>query len=250
MIKPKKTRVDLLLCEKGLVSTRTKAQSLIMAGLVFVGTQRVEKPSETFSDDTVFFIKQDLHPFVGRGGVKLKAALDHFAIDVKDTCCMDVGASTGGFSDCLFQSGAKKIVAIDVGYGQMDYKLRQDPRMVLFERENFRHFDFNKIEDKIDIVVVDVSFISLSLIIPKIAELFQSQKSEKGLVLMLVKPQFEAGPDKVDKGGIVKNKAVQLECVEKIKAECLKSKWNVRGNIPSPILGAEGNQEYILMAEL
>lgn len=271
----KKIRVDQLLVDQNLAITCAKAQALIMSGCVYVGSQQIKKPSELFLCKTKFDIKGKGHPYVGRGGVKLKAALDAFAIFPKNKICLDIGVSTGGFTDCLLQEGAKKVYAVDVGYGQLDWKLRQDSRVILFEKTNFRYFDVNLIHEKIDLVVVDVSFISLDKIIPKIKEIFShcpsplplsprrgerplppplregvqgEGESIHSIVIFLIKPQFEVEPEFVEKGGIVRNELKRMECVQKITNLVLENKMKLIGSIPSPLLGNDGNQEYLLAA--
>ncbi|MBI2340404.1 MAG: TlyA family RNA methyltransferase [Deltaproteobacteria bacterium] len=279
VIAHKKIRADQLLVHQGLAPTRTKAQNLVMSGAVFCGTQKIEKPSQLFWPETELILKGKDHPYVSRGGVKLKGAIDHFKIAVKDKVCLDVGASTGGFTDCLLKEGAKKVYAVDVGYGQLDWSLRNDPRVVVIERTNFRNFDPNILSDPIDLVTVDVSFISLTKIIPKILEVFVFQErvmsaggsrtsrsrapSRRGReredpqtagpvpeVIALIKPQFEVGKKFVGKGGIVKDKAKQKECVEKISEFFRERGLKILGALPSPILGQDGNQEFLLIATL
>lgn len=248
--KNKKIRVDQLLVDQALAPTRTKAQSLIMAGLVYCGEVRIEKSSELFSSDTFLTVKQKEHPFVGRGGVKLQAALTHFKIDAADKICLDVGASTGGFTDCLLQSGAKKVYAVDVGHGQFDWKLRNNPRVVLYEKNNFRYFDVNLITEPVDIVVMDVSFISVKKLIPKVVEIFcrgeASSSASSRTMILLIKPQFEVGRAHVGKGGIVKDEKAKEECVKSIKQFCEENGFNIIGLIPSPLLGQDGNEEFLL----
>ncbi len=250
----KKIRVDHLLVQKGLAPTRSKAQSYILAGVVLAGpagaeTQRVDKASELFSAETEFIIKQKDHEYVSRGGVKLKAALDHFKLDVVDKTCLDVGVSTGGFTDCLLRSGAKKIYGVDVGRGQLDWKLRTDPRVILFEKINFRNFDLSQLNDPIDLIVVDVSFISLTKILPKILEIVSSQKLETTSIVTLIKPQFEVGPGHIGKGGIVRDEKARVESVERVRSEFEKSGFEIVGILPSPITGQDGNVEYLMCCQ-
>ncbi len=262
----KKIRADQLLVQKGLAPTRSKAQNYILAGIVLAGTHRVEKASELFAKETEFTIKQKDFPYVSRGGVKLQTALDHFKLEVKDKICLDVGIATGGFTDCLLQKGAKKIYGVDVGSGQLDWKLRTDPRVILFEKTNFRHFDVSVIPDSIDLVVMDVSFISVIKLIPKVVEIL-NRRGESCIrpftraitrppwggiaptVIILIKPQFEVGKEKVGKGGIVKNEQDQEECVRRISEFCIDHGFAVKGIIPSPLLGQDGNQEFLLAAD-
>ncbi|MDO8519034.1 MAG: TlyA family RNA methyltransferase [Deltaproteobacteria bacterium] len=260
-----KIRADQLLVDRALAPSRTRAQSLIMAGVVFVGLDRVDKPGKLLSSSAAISVKGKDHPYVSRGGVKLKAALDHFKILPAGKVCLDVGASTGGFTDCLLKEGAKKVYAIDVGKGQLDVTLRSDPRVVVLEKINFRYFDAGLLNDPIDLAVVDVSFISLTKIIPKIKDVILSeaknlssvlgrsfglcpQDDNRAYLIALIKPQFEVGP-KFLKKGIVTDEGKREECVVQIKNFCAESGFQILGVIPSPIFGAEGNQEYLLGAE-
>ncbi len=246
----KKIRADQLCVQQGLTPTRSKAQSLILAGVVYSGTQRIDKSSEIFSPDTPLTLRGKDHDFVSRGGVKLKGALDHFQVDIKNKICLDVGASTGGFTDCLLKVGAKKVYTVDVGYGQLAWSLRQDPRVVVIERTNFREFDLSLLKDPIDLVVIDVSFISLKLILPKVFEIFNSQNfSTKKILICLIKPQFEVGKKFVGKGGIVRDLEKRDECVRDIQNFCETYSINVKGIIPSSLLGQDGNQEFLLVGE-
>ena len=242
----KKIRLDQLLVEKNLVESRSQARALIMAGSVTVNGTVVDKAGSLVATDAALQLKE-LNKFVSRGGIKLEAALSRWQMDVKEKICLDVGASTGGFSDCLLQAGAKKIYAVDVGYGQLHWKLQKDARVIRLDRENFRHFDLEKITDVIDIVVMDVSFISIKLLIPKIMELFSKQKSKNEKTLIaLIKPQFEAGPENVDKGGIVKNESVRKKVVDDLVEFALNAGFKRPLVIPSPITGADGNVEFLL----
>lgn len=258
-----KIRIDQLLVEKNLAPSRTHAQSLIMQGLVLCGTERINKSSEKFLKDAPIVVKGNLHPYVGRGGLKLEKALDYFKVDVTDKTAMDVGVSTGGFTDCLLQRGAKKVIGVDVGYGQIDWKLRNDPRVELFEKTNFRYFDLSLLskENLPTLVVVDVSFISLTLILPKIAEVFSytlkvfldskldSKKALKNSlqVIALIKPQFEAATkEEVGEGGIVRDPAVRTRAIERVKSAAKNLGFSEEGVIDSPITGQDGNQEYLI----
>lgn len=242
----KKYRADQLLVMKGLVDTRSKAQGYILAGHVLVGTQRVEKSSELFDLEAPLIIKQKEHPYVGRGGVKLRAALDYFNIDVRGKICLDVGVSTGGFSDCLLQSGAQKIYGVDVGRGQLDWKLRSDSRVILFEKTNFKNFDISLLESTIDVVVMDVSFISATKMLPKLMEITQKKESGFCHLIVLIKPQFEVGFGQVGKGGIVKDDRVRQESVDQVRSAYEKAGYNCEGIIPSPITGQDGNIEFLM----
>lgn len=234
-----------------------------MSGQVYQGTQKIAKPSDLIYTNLPLTIKQKDHPYVSRGGVKLEAALKYFKIAAKNKICLDVGASTGGFTDCLLQNGAKKIYAVDVGYGQLDYQLRKDDRVIIFERTNFRHFDVSLISEPIDIVTMDVSFISVMKLIPKVREMLHKSSRQSpvascqlpgpgdrtpAVIIILIKPQFEVGKEHVGKGGIVKDKEKQKECVIKIEEFCQKEGFDLIGTIPSPILGQDGNQEYLMIS--
>ena len=238
--KIQKDRIDKLLVAKNLVSTREKAQKLILAGLVKVEDIYITKPGSMVRQDAKIEIKGSDNPYVGRGGLKLQAALEHFQVSVEGKTAMDVGVSTGGFSDCLLQKGAVKIYAIDVGYGQLDWKLRNDPRIILFERTNIRNVSPDMIRDKIDLTVIDVSFISLTKVIPVVKNITDSS------ILALVKPQFEIGKGEVGKGGIVRNPAKQIACAIKIMEFCSSIGYSFQEPLLSPIPGAKGNREYFL----
>ena len=242
--KAKKERLDKLLVARGLADTRTKAQALILAGQVFAAEQRLDKAGQLVAEDTPLTIKEPL-PYASRGGLKLAAALDHFHIEVTGKICLDIGASTGGFTDCLLQRGAERVVALDVGHGQLDWKLRQDPRVEVRENINARYLtpaDFNM---RFDLVVVDVSFISLKKILPVIPPLVQTPAS----IITLIKPQFEVGKGEVGKGGIVRDPAARQRVVEEIIAFAETLELSARGVIASPILGADGNQEFLACLE-
>ena len=212
--KPKKVRLDKMLFEKGLIESREKAKALILEGNVLVNGIVTDKAGTLVKSDDVFKIA-DRMPYVSRGGLKLRHALEEFHIEVNGKTALDAGASTGGFTDCLLQYGATRVYAVDVGYGQFHWKLRNDERVVLLERTNIRYLEKNKIQDKIDIAVIDVSFISLLKVIPKIIEFLKTS----GKIIALIKPQFEAGKKDVGKGGIVKDDKKRLETVETIKSE-------------------------------
>jgi len=236
----KKERADKLLVDRGLADTRSKAQAMILAGEVTSGNQRIEKPGQSVLLDAPLSIKQP-PPFVSRGGIKLAAALEHFGIDVTASCCLDVGASTGGFTDCLLKRGAQKVVALDVGHGQLDWKLRNDPRVEVRERVNARYLHPTDFAERFDFGVADVSFISLTLILPAIIPLLKDGAS----IVALIKPQFEVGRHEVGKGGIVRDPAAQQRVVKEI-TDCAKSLGlEAAGVIESPILGADGNREFL-----
>lgn len=238
--KANKDRLDKVLVLRGLAETRAKAQSLILAGQVFNGQQRLEKAGLLVPLDLPLTIKKPL-PFVSRGGLKLAAALDHFQVAVADKLCLDIGASTGGFTDCLLQRGARRVVALDVGHGQLDWKLRQDARVEVREKVNARYMAAADFSERFDIVAADVSFISLTKILPVIPALVQSE----AVVITLIKPQFEVGRAEVGRGGIVRDEAAQARVVTEITAFAAGLGLIERGVIDSPLLGADGNREFL-----
>ncbi len=233
-------RADELLVARGLATTRSQARALIMAGCVWKGEHRVEKPGELLPLDADLRLTPKPR-YVSRGGEKLEFALCVFAIDVNGLVCADFGASTGGFTDALLQHGARRVYAIDVGYGQLHYRLRHDPRVVVMERTNVRYLE--SLPEPIDLVTIDVSFISLRLVLPAARRILRPG----GQVIALVKPQFEAGKGKVGKGGIVRDPAVHREVLERIIATALELGFSVEGLVRSPIRGAEGNIEFLLL---
>jgi 23S rRNA (cytidine1920-2'-O)/16S rRNA (cytidine1409-2'-O)-methyltransferase len=244
----KRERIDRLLVERGLAPSRTRAQALVMAGLVLVGEQRVEKSSETFERDVQVRVRGAGDPasrYVGRGGLKLEAALDAFKLDVAGFVCLDVGASTGGFTDCLLQRGARCVVAVDVGHNQIDYRLRSDPRVEVREGVNARHLAPADFDELFDLAVMDVSFISATKVLPAIVPLIK----ESGRAVVLVKPQFEVGKGEVGKGGIVRDAAQHARVVAEVNGAAQALGLKVCGVIDSPILGAEGNQEFLALYE-
>ncbi len=234
----RKARVDRLLVERGLAESRERAQALIMAGDVFVDGQRVDKPGRRVPLDAQIEVRGRI-PYVSRGGFKLAAMLDHLGLDVHDRVCVDVGASTGGFTDVLLQRGARRVYAIDVGYGQLAWKLRNDPRVVVMERTNIRHV--TSLPEVCDLATIDVSFIGLNLVLPPVCNLVRPG----GWIIALIKPQFEAGPDKVGKGGIVRDPAVHREVLERVLGEAERLGLGLQALIRSPIRGAEGNVEFL-----
>jgi 23S rRNA (cytidine1920-2'-O)/16S rRNA (cytidine1409-2'-O)-methyltransferase len=240
-----KERLDKLLVTRGLAETRAKAQSLILAGQVFSGQQRLDKAGQSVPIDVDLTIREPA-PFVSRGGLKLAAALDHFGVEVIGKTCLDIGASTGGFTDCLLQRGAARIVAIDVGRGQLDWKLRQDSRVELREGVNARYLSPDDFTDRFDIVTADVSFISLTKILPVVPPLL----GEHAVVITLIKPQFEVGREEVGKGGIVRDEAAQRRVVEEITSFAAGLGMRAIGVIDSPILGADGNREFLACFEI
>jgi 23S rRNA (cytidine1920-2'-O)/16S rRNA (cytidine1409-2'-O)-methyltransferase len=237
-----KRRADLALVERGLAPSRARAQALILEGLVRCGDRVVEKAGEWVPADAPLRVTGEDHPYVGRGGVKLAAALDAFGIDPRGAVCLDVGASTGGFTDCLLQRGAARVWAVDVGYGQLAWSLRTDPRVRVIERANIRTLDRTAIPDPIALVTIDVSFISLRLVLPNVLQWLQPG----GRVVALVKPQFEVGKGAVGRGGIVRDAAMRERVVDEIAAVAAGLGLTSIGTLPSPITGRDGNQEYLV----
>ncbi len=237
-----KDRLDVILVEKGFFQSREKAKSAIMAGIVYVDGQRTDKAGTQVNHDSDFFIKQDICPYVSRGGLKLEKALKEFDFKLDNAVCCDIGASTGGFTDCMLQNGAKKVFAIDVGYGQLDWKLRNDQRVVNMEKVNIRYLDFDTVDKEIDFISIDVSFISLKLVFPVAEKLL----SETGSIVCLVKPQFEAGKEQVGKKGIVRDIKVHREVIEKVIGYGAECGLFPHGLTFSPVTGAKGNIEYLL----
>jgi 23S rRNA (cytidine1920-2'-O)/16S rRNA (cytidine1409-2'-O)-methyltransferase len=235
-----KSRLDVLLVEHGLVESRTKAQALIMAGKIQVDGQIATKAGTQIPVNANLTVKQDL-PYVSRGGLKLIAALDACSINPKGVVCADVGASTGGFTDVLLQHGATKVYAIDVGYGQLAWKLRQNPKVVVMERTNARHLQ--SLPESISLATIDVSFISLRLILPAVIRWL----TRPAVIIALVKPQFEAGKNQVGKGGVVRDKAVHQQVLENVATYADDLDLTILGLIPSPITGATGNQEFLMI---
>jgi ftsJ-like methyltransferase len=237
-----KKRADVLLVEKGLIDSREKAKRLIMEGKVFIGTNRVAKPGEQLKEDVKIYIKGIENTFVSRGGHKLEKMIKDYDIDLRDSVCVDIGASTGGFTECMLKYGAKKVYAIDVGYNQLDYKLRTDDRVVSLERTNIRYFDTDLILEDVDFISIDVSFISLELVLPVAKEIL----SRKGKIVALIKPQFEAGKGKVGKGGIVRDEKVHIEVIDKIINLVRDLNFNIIAITNSPIKGTSGNIEFLI----
>ncbi|MBW7956908.1 MAG: TlyA family RNA methyltransferase [Deltaproteobacteria bacterium] len=242
--KRKKERIDSLLVEKGLVQSRQKAQALIMAGKVFVEGALVDKPGREIDPESEISLKEGL-PFVGRGGVKLASFLDQTGLDVAGMTALDIGASTGGFTDCLLKRGAAKVYAVDVGKGLIDQSLRSDPRVVVLEERNIRYLDPSEVGGPVDLAVIDVSFISLEKVLPKVREFLK----EKGAVLALIKPQFEVGKGQVGKGGVVRDPRMHAEVVERIARFSEGVGYRVVSRGESPITGAKGNREFWIFLE-
>jgi 23S rRNA (cytidine1920-2'-O)/16S rRNA (cytidine1409-2'-O)-methyltransferase len=246
MAAPAKTRLDLLLVERNLVPSRERARALILAGRVLVNEQKLDKPGNSVPADAVLRLLGDDQPFVSRGGIKLAAALDHWHIDVKERACLDIGASTGGFTDCLLQRGAAHVAAVDTGFGQLAMKLRNDPRVRPVERTNARFLLPRALAGSADpvltLLVMDVSFISATLLIEPVLEAAPALRE----AVILIKPQFEAGRGHVGKGGIVRDPAAHQLAIDKVASYLRSLRWEVVEIIPSPITGAEGNQEFLL----
>lgn len=240
-----KERLDVLLINRGLAPSREKAKTMIMEGNVFVNNNREDKAGSTFPDDCQIEIHGNTLKYVSRGGLKLEKAMTHFGIRLEGKVCMDIGASTGGFTDCMLQNGASKVYSVDVGYGQFAWKLRQDPRVVCMEKTNIRYVTPEDIADKLDFASVDVSFISLT----KVLEPAYALLKEHGQMVCLIKPQFEAGREKVGKKGVVRDKAVHEEVIEKVIAFALETGFSVHNLEYSPIKGPEGNIEYLVYIE-
>ena len=244
----KRVRVDRLLVERGLAPTRTRAQALVMAGRVLVGERRVEKASETFPPDAPLRVRGGDDPaarYVGRGGLKLEKALEEFRINPSGFTCLDVGASTGGFTDCLLQHGARRVVAVDVGHNQIDWRLRTDPRVEVREGVNARHLTPEEFGEPFDLVTMDVSFISATKVLPALVPLLKGG----GRAVVLIKPQFEVGKGEVGKGGVVRDPEQHARVVEEVNAAARSLGLRVVGVTDSPITGADGNREFLALYE-
>lgn len=237
-----KERLDVLLVERGCFDSRAKAQAVIMSGDVYVDGQKADKAGVSYDVSAAIEVRGGVCPYVSRGGLKLEKALRDFGVDPTGYVCSDSGASTGGFTDCLLQQGAKKVFAIDVGYGQLAWKIRSDPRVVTMERTNIRYVTPEQLGELLDLSVVDVSFISLKIVLPAIKALL---KPETGQVLCLIKPQFEAGKDKVGKKGVVRDPAVHLEVLESFVALAKELGFTIQNLTFSPVKGPEGNIEFL-----
>lgn len=237
-------RLDRLLVDRTLAGSRERAQAMIFAGQVLVNGQKIDKAGALVSQDSEIRILGEVLPYVSRGGLKLEKALRDFHVSVEGKTAIDVGASTGGFTDCLLQHGCAKVYAVDVGYGQMAWKLRQDPRVVVIERTNIREIDPSLLPEPIDIAVADVSFISLEKVIPAILKFLKPDAE----IIALIKPQFEVGKEQVGKGGIVRDESMRTAAVDRIVAFVRKQGFEVKGVIPSPITGQDGNVEFLIYA--
>ncbi|MCT4565265.1 MAG: TlyA family RNA methyltransferase [Maledivibacter sp.] len=237
----KKVRIDMLLVDRNHFDSREKAKKALMAGIVYVNNLLIDKPGMKVDHDADIQIKGKALPYVSRGGLKLEKAINRYGMDFTNKICMDVGASTGGFTDCMLQNGASKVYSVDVGYGQLDWKLRQDERVVSMERTNIRYVKPEEIEDEIDFASIDVSFISLRIVLPVVKKLLKP----KGEIIFLIKPQFEAGRDKVGKKGVVRDKGVHREVIERILNFAIELGLTINGLTFSPIKGPKGNREFL-----
>ncbi len=245
MQKKQKVRLDKLLTDRGLAPTRERAQALILSGIVFLKGNRMDKAGVLVDSDAEIILQGEDNPYVSRGGLKLKGALCHFGVAAEGLTALDVGASTGGFTDCLLQEGAARVYALDVGYGQLAWKLRNDDRVVSIERTNIRYYDGAHISNPIDLIVIDASFISLRLVLPAALKFLKAG----GTVIALIKPQFEAGRGDVGKKGVVKDETVHRRVVEDIEGLCRELGLEVAGTCASPLLGPAGNKEFFIYAK-
>ena len=241
-----KTRIDKLLVERRLAPSRERAQALILAGKVLANQQKVEKPGTTVDANAVIRLLGEDMRYVSRGGLKLERALDYWHIEVRGRICMDIGASTGGFTDCLLQHAAARVIAVDTGYGQIHLRFRTDPRVRLLEKTNARYLRREDVAEAVEFVAMDVSFISATLVLPAV---IAAAGDKLGGIVVLVKPQFEVGRERVGKGGIVRDPVAQQGAVDTVSKALLDLGWRITGVIESPILGAEGNREFLLYAE-
>ncbi|MBQ3276708.1 MAG: TlyA family RNA methyltransferase [Oscillospiraceae bacterium] len=241
----KKRRLDQLVFDRGLAESRERAKTSVMAGLVYVNGQKETKPGTPVAEDARIEVRGEVIPYVSRGGLKLEKALKVFSLPVEGAVCVDCGASTGGFTDVLLKNGAARVYAVDVGYGQLAWSLRQDPRVVCLERTNIRYVDHQTIPEEMDLAVADLSFISLRLVLGAIHGLLK----DRGQAVCLVKPQFEAGKEKVGKKGVVRDPAVHREVLEDFLRDCAQAGFGLRGLDFSPIRGPEGNIEYLAWLE-
>jgi 23S rRNA (cytidine1920-2'-O)/16S rRNA (cytidine1409-2'-O)-methyltransferase len=247
-----KVRLDKLLTERGLTRSRERAQALILAGKVLVEEQKIEKAGASVDESAAIRLLGEDLKYVSRGGLKLEEAIDHWRIEVAGKVCLDVGASTGGFTDCLLQRGAAKVIAVDTGHGQIDFRLRQDGRVRLLENVNARYLSREQVAETVDLIVMDVSFISATLVLPAvIASTWpETPEGRKGKqIVVLVKPQFEAGRRQVGKGGIVRDPVIHAASVDKVRQALLVQGCSRTDHIESPILGGEGNREFLLLGE-
>ncbi len=241
-----KYRLDLRLVETARVNSRQRARAMIMAGKVFVNGQRIDKPGYMVSSKDLIECKAEDIPYVSRGGLKLEAALHHFGLDVTAATCLDVGASTGGFTDCLLQHGAKRVYAVDVGYGQLAWKIRQDPRVIVIERSNVRHMAAEAIPERVDLITIDVSFISLKIVVPAVKQFMKTEAS----ILALIKPQFEVGKGQVGKGGVIRDSQMHQQVIQALSDFFHTQQLKARPVYPSPLLGPKGNREFFVLLKL
>ena len=242
----KKHRLDLTLVAKGLAKSRQRSQAMIMAGKVLVNDRPVDKPGFNVSPDDRIELRGPDISYASRGGLKLEAALHEFELDVTDLICIDVGASTGGFTDCLLQHGAKRVYAVDVGYGQLAWKLRQDPRVIVIERTNVRHLAADTIPAPVDLVTIDVAFISLKIVVPAIIQFLKPAAS----ILALIKPQFEVGKNQVGKGGVVREPELHQQVIHDLSAFFRTINLTPQSVFPSPLLGPKGNREFFVFLNI
>ncbi len=242
-VSAKKHRLDLVLVEKGWIKSRQRARAMIMAGKVFVNDQRIDKPGFSVSPQDVIECKGDDTPYVSRGGLKLEAALLNLPLDVTAAVCIDVGASTGGFTDCLLQHGAKRVYAVDVGYGQLAWKIRQDRRVSVIERTNARNLTADEIPERVDLITIDVSFISLKIIVPAVSRFMKTDAS----ILALIKPQFEVGRHKVGKGGVVRDPRLHQQVIQGLSDFFSAHMLKPQTVYPSPLPGPKGNREFFIL---
>ncbi len=238
-----KKRIDQLMVDKGLADSRSRAKALIMAGKVFVGDDCVDKPGVEIQTEAPISVRGDDHPYVSRGGVKLEAAIKSMPVSVRDLICLDVGASTGGFTDCLLQHGARHVYAVDVGYGQLAWKLRNDPRVTPIERTNIRHMENGRLPAGVDLATIDTSFISLTIVVPETLRFLKPD----GAIIALIKPQFEVGRGRLGKGGVVKDARAHQEVIRSLSASFGDMGLTCGPVVPSPILGPKGNQEFFIL---
>jgi 23S rRNA (cytidine1920-2'-O)/16S rRNA (cytidine1409-2'-O)-methyltransferase len=242
---PAKKRLDLRVVELGVAESRQRAQALIMAGKILVNGEPVDKPGVAVSEADKIVMKGEGIPYVSRGGLKLAAALEACDVPVDGAICMDVGASTGGFTDCLLQHGAAHVYAVDVGYGQLAWKLREDPRVTVIERTNIRHMDRSALPGPVDLVTIDTSFISLKIVVPSVLKFMK----DGSVILALIKPQFEVGKGKVGKGGVVRDSRRRAEVIETLSTFFEDMGLVPKMVVPSPVLGPKGNQEFVILLE-
>ena len=236
-----KKRLDVLLVEQGLADSREKAKAIIMSGIVYVDNNKEDKAGTTFDETAKIEVRGNTLKYVSRGGLKLEKAMDHFGVELAGKVCMDVGASTGGFTDCMLQNGAVKVYSVDVGHGQLAWKLRNDERVVCMEKTNIRYVTPEDIDDKIEFASIDVSFISLTKVLPAVKELL----TDSGEIVCLIKPQFEAGRANIGKNGIVRSRAVHAEVISRVLSDAAVNGLHCRALTVSPIEGGDGNREYV-----